>query len=106
MKKSDVIANKRRLEKLEGPSSSLEGRQGRVGPPPRVAQAQRMCHLYPDFHNQTYPSSKQDVSFQFARGQHGGRNEVLTSLDLVLYSVFYVVIKGQKHSKSIAAQHG
>ena len=36
MKKTDVIANKRRLEKLEGPSSSLEDRQGRVGPPPRV----------------------------------------------------------------------
>ena len=105
VKESDVIANKSRLEKLEGPSFSLEGRQGRVGPPPRVAQAQRMCDLYPDFHNQTYPSPK-DVSFQFARGQHGGRNEVLTSLDLVLYSFFYVVIKGQKHSKSIAAQHG
>ena len=41
------------------------------------------------------PLQKGDVSFQFARGQYGGRIEVLTSWDLVLYSVFYVVIKGQ-----------
>ena len=71
--KTAGIANKRRLEELEG-------RQGRVGPIegqecqatafPQVRVAKRKTQ---ETCTQISTTKKADVSFQFARGQHGGR---------------------------------